>query len=270
VPDTTLSRSLTDILRCPDCRQGRLQRMKGGLGCRRCHAAFPLVDGVVDFLGERLGSPGLAQRVMEARPVAAVYEEWFRPAFTALGSSVTYADEDAFLDAHAAPAGDVIVDLACGSGRYTRWLADTFPDSIVLGIDISWAMLRIAQDRAREDGLGNVVFLRADAGNLPLRDASVGHFNCFGALHLFPDAEAAIDEAGRVCADDASLALLTAARLPGMLTGTAQGVFSRAAKFRFFAMQELAGMLEHAGFADTVFRQKAMLALVAATRRARA
>ena len=71
------------------------------------------------------------------------------------------------------PKGSVseILDLGCGTGRYSNGLADYFQASVV-GIDPSEKMLAEAQRKAS----ARVRYERASAESLPLRDAAVDMF----------------------------------------------------------------------------------------------
>lgn len=268
MPTPLIERALP-TLRCPACGDaGELWPRPHGARCSQCHAEYPLTDGILSFLPLNDTAPGLAQRFMESPAIAAVYEDFFRPAFTKLGSSVSYADEEAWLTTHAeAVPGLAIVDLACGSGRYARFLARRHPEAVVIAIDLSWPMLQIAQRKATEEGLDNILWLRGDAQRLPLASQSVGRFNCFGALHLFPEPEQALAEAGRTCASGATYTCLTAATRPGPWSGPAQAAFARLARFRFFAPVALTDTLLANGFGAVMLQQKNMLLLLAAQRR---
>lgn len=202
---------------------------------------------------------------MEAPSIVPIYERVFRPTFTRLGSSIRYAEEDRYLARWCAPVPGPIVDLACGTGRYTRWLiANAAKGSPVLGLDLSRAMLLRAAAQIPEACLA-----RASAQSLPLADASVGALNCFGALHLFPDPRGAIMEVARVLRPGGSFTCLTAGRVRDERSprGRAQAVFTPLAKFRFFEDDELSGWLDGAGFDLRDLSHHGMVVLFAATRR---
>jgi len=152
----------------------------------------------------------LGQRWMESAAVVRIYEGAFRPLVTRLVGGPTYAQEEAWLTrwsrvAHAGP----VLDVACGTGRYTRWLADRHGRT-TLGLDLSPPML----DAAERAGL---TVLGASAQALPLRDRSVAGLNCFGALHLFPDPLAALAEFGRVLVPGGGLTVFCGLRQEGRL-----------------------------------------------------
>ncbi len=76
----------------------------------------------------------------------------------------------AFL-ARIAPRIGVVLDVGCGPGHTTRLLAETFPDTVVVGLDRSTAFL----DEARRSAPARTSFEEADvtAGPLPHAPADV-------------------------------------------------------------------------------------------------
>lgn len=237
-------------LACPRCRGALIERAEAML-CAGCAAAFPRRGGIVDFAPQLDRQAGLAQRFMESDVVASVYERAFRPAFTWLGSPIRYADEDRYLTGHVRPVDGPLLDVACGTGRYTRWLARGYEGRQVVGLDLSFAMLRRA---VRAPGTRRCTFVRASALSLPLADATFGAVNCFAALHLFPDPERAIQEIGRVLRGGGTFTGLTAcAAGAGRMVGRVRDAFSSAAKFRFFDPEELRRMLERARMSPVDF-----------------
>jgi ubiquinone/menaquinone biosynthesis C-methylase UbiE len=81
----------------------------------------------------------------------------------------------ALLDLLGPPGGLSILDLACGHGRTARELASH--GAIVVGADISAALLERARRAEREEPLG-IRYLRADAAALPLGDAGFDAVTC--------------------------------------------------------------------------------------------
>jgi len=82
--------------------------------------------------------------------------------------------------------GDVrkknILDVGCGSGRYSLELASK--GAHVVGIDISRKMLSMAEERAREGGLSNCIFIQGDFHEMYFRATfdivlSIGVFDYF-------------------------------------------------------------------------------------------
>ncbi len=93
--------------------------------------------------------------------------------------------------------GQRVLEVACGTGRFTTMLADRGAD--IVGLDISREMLEQGRKRAAEAGLsGTVEFMRGDASRLPFPD---DHFDSVVAMrffHLMDDPVPFITELRRV------------------------------------------------------------------------
>jgi len=92
----------------------------------------------------------------------------------------------------ALPADPVVLDLACGTGDFARLIAERYPGSRAIAVDLTERMLQLARQRGiREAACG-------DAGMLPFPDAS---FDCvfigYG-LRNFPNLEQSLREIERV------------------------------------------------------------------------
>jgi SAM-dependent methyltransferase len=74
----------------------------------------------------------------------------------------------AVLEIDAAP--ERVLDLGCGTGTGTLFLAREFPQARVRGIDISEQMIREAKAKIGLDPEGRVAFRVADAADLPYDD----------------------------------------------------------------------------------------------------
>ena len=62
--------------------------------------------------------------------------------------------------------GMEVLDVGCGTGAVTRILADRVSPGKVIGVDLSEDRLSIARDLAKEQGVSNVEYLRADVRDL--------------------------------------------------------------------------------------------------------
>lgn len=95
--------------------------------------------------------------------------------------------------------GERVVDVACGTGLVTfAAAAAAGPAGSVVGVDLSEAMVDLANARAGERGLGHVRFERMDAENLALPDSSFDVALCALGLMYVPDAGRAVAEMVRV------------------------------------------------------------------------
>lgn len=136
--------------------------------------------------------------LLDRDPVAAArFEDLLRPAEReVLGGNwedlVTTYDEDAYLCRSLRAAPGPVLDLACGSGRWTRVLAEQLGPDRVIGLDA----LPDALARARQ-AVPRACFIEGDARDLPFPDAHLGAVNCSDALHLLPDVERVVAEVAR-------------------------------------------------------------------------
>jgi SAM-dependent methyltransferase len=111
------------------------------------------------------------------------------------------------------PAGQRVLDVACGTGVVTRAVAAHVGSrGTAIGVDYNEAMLAVAR-RLRPD----LTWLHGDAGRLPFEDASFDAVLCQGGLMFFPDRVAALREMGRVAGPDG----LVAIQVPGRLARSA-------------------------------------------------
>jgi malonyl-CoA O-methyltransferase len=85
------------------------------------------------------------------------------------------------------------LDLGSGTGCFSRVLAQNFPQSEGIALDLAEGMLRYARPLG-----GAVHYVAGDAENLPLRDASVDLMFSSLAVQWCPDFSAVLSEAGRV------------------------------------------------------------------------
>lgn len=245
------------LFACPAC-EGSLAEAPGELSCEACGASYRSVGGAWDFAPELDGTPNLSARFMQSRRIVRIYERAFRPALTRAVGGPSYAREEAFLRRWFEPVGGLVLDIACGTGRYTRMLRQASGQPTV-GLDLSRPML--AHARARSWGC---TFVRGSAQALPLRAGSVGAVNCFGALHLFPDPVAALAEMGRVLAPGGSLTCLTASdrdRRPLW-----QPAFSRLAAISFLPLEDVERGLQRGGLELLHHSRHGAMALFAARR----
>jgi ubiquinone/menaquinone biosynthesis C-methylase UbiE len=263
-----LARSLTH-LRCPNCQSDQaftLYESSREIRCQHCQADYSYAAGYLDFMPMAPARRGLAQRFMENPLIVSIYENYFRPVFTSLGSPIKYDEEASWL-ARIPVSGQVqtVLDLAAGTGRYARLLAEQHQPKVVFAVDISEPMIRHGMALCAAQGYDNILYMRADAQQLPFRSAEIDRLNCFGALHLFPDPPQALAELARVAKPGAAFSCLTACEYERGWKNQAQEVFSRLATFRFFSEPELRLYLEKAGWRDMSALRREMLLMFSAT-----
>jgi ubiquinone/menaquinone biosynthesis C-methylase UbiE len=96
--------------------------------------------------------------------------------------------------AHASAGTELIVDLGCGTGRFSQPLSERLQASVI-GIDPSQRMLGVARAKP---GNGRVEFRQASSENLPLKDRGADLVFMSMVLHHLPDLPATARECRRV------------------------------------------------------------------------
>lgn len=208
----------------------------------------------MDVLGPEVApSPGLGQDLMLTRVVPAIYERWWRPALGQVAKGLTGptmgGEHRIALEMLALGRGDVVLDVACGPGNFTRaFAAAVAPGGLAVGVDASPTML----DRALADTeRGGLAYLRADATDLPLPAGAVDAACCFAALNLMADPFGALAEMDRVLRPGGRVALFTSCRR-GFGPGAPLwwGAFGRLAGMTIFERDVLTGFLRERGYED--------------------
>jgi SAM-dependent methyltransferase len=211
---------------------------------------------VLDLIDGSAGEAPAAtteQRLMESELVARLYDRFWRPTFVRLfagkgaGASVGGLSGELFIHKHGLGLDDRSgpwLDLSCGPGAFARALAAAAPGALIVGLDISRAMLDVAAQRTA--GYTNVVLVRGDAHALPFTDGAFGGVNNAGALHAYDDPELVFREVRRVLAPGGHYVGSTFAEAPSLLGR----LTARAAGIRRFEPSELRAWLQRIGFAD--------------------
>ncbi len=123
-------------------------------------------SGYLDLIGGELASTGATQDLMTTRFVPAIYERYWRPGLARAVKGITgpgMAEEIRIARLMLGlGAGDVVLDVACGPGNFTREFAHTVGDEgLVVGIDASPHDARPGGERSGCRGPGE---RRADQG----------------------------------------------------------------------------------------------------------
>jgi SAM-dependent methyltransferase len=218
---------------------------------REALAPLTVRNGILDALGADFQLTS-GQRSLDSRLAAWGYELLrerflegrFIPAFAAELQNV--------VDRLALKPGDTVLDLACGQGNFTVELARRVgPNGLVIGVDTSLAMLNRAVQRRKRSGCENVLLIRGDALDLPLRSGVLDRINCAGGLHLFPDLDRATAELRRVSRPGARLALSGFAQPERSApSGSLLQRMLRRYEMDVISLTELGVRLERLGFGD--------------------
>jgi ubiquinone/menaquinone biosynthesis C-methylase UbiE len=121
-------------------------------------------------------------------------QKW-RKQSAAMGSNMTRA----IVDAAQVESGMRVLDIACGTGEPAISVATLLAGSgDVVGVDLSPAPLKIAEERAAQRGLRNTRFQQADAHYLPFDDSSFDRITSRLGVMFFSDLPRALSEMCRI------------------------------------------------------------------------
>jgi ubiquinone/menaquinone biosynthesis C-methylase UbiE len=128
----------------------------------------------------------------QADDVAEAYED---KRFSRGGRLIDEREKKAVLAALDPVEGRSILEIACGTGRFTVTLAERGADAV--GLDISVPMLRQGREKARSTAVsGRLEFARGDASRLPFPD---DHFDSVFAMRFFHLADTPVSFLGEMC-----------------------------------------------------------------------
>jgi SAM-dependent methyltransferase len=210
--------------------------------------------GYLDLLPEDLESTGATQDLMTTSLVPAIYERYWRPALARIAKGLTgpgMAEEVRIARLLLGLGrGDVVLDVACGPGNFSREFAKSVGDEgLVVGIDASRTMLERGAAELVAAGLANLALIRGNATALPFGDATFDAVCCFAALHLFADPFAGLDEMRRVLRPGGRIALMTSVRRKVTLPPL-KPVVERMSGMRMFEGDEIVRALADRGFVN--------------------
>jgi len=110
-----------------------------------------------------------------------VAEEYDEKRFSRGGRLIDRREKQAVLDAIGPVEDKRVLEIACGTGRFTVMLAERGAD--ITGLDISGPMLREGREKAQQAGVADhLEFMRGDAARLPFPD---DHFDTVFAMRFF-------------------------------------------------------------------------------------
>ncbi|RMD99022.1 MAG: methyltransferase domain-containing protein [Deltaproteobacteria bacterium] len=201
------------ILSCSVCSHPELEPVAqgpAGVVCPACDQHYPVKEGILDLY---LDQP-VAQ---ENRDVIRLFDEWWGEAYHFLSSHPilcypffrlmwrvpVFQTLSYFRKIFSAPPpGELLIDLPVGGGAAFHWFARWKTAPQIVGIDLSWEMLKRADRTRRKLGMRNVTLIRADAMRLPIRDESVESVFTLNGLHCIPDKKRTLLEISRILAPE--------------------------------------------------------------------
>jgi SAM-dependent methyltransferase len=237
---------------CPACK-GDLRREDDRLYCLHCSQAYPIVEGIPEFLSGELSQsadPEL-RRMRFIDRMAAIYETrlWYPIVLKVFGGfeAPSLAQLISTISSECQSVDGRFLDVACGPGTYGRRIAS--PSREVRGIDVSRGMLRQGAAYTAKERIHNMHFARARVESLPFADGRFDGTICCGSLHLFTDTIVALCEMARVMKPGGKLVVFTfTAGRGGILKLQSVRARSRNHGLHLFDLPELERSLAASGF----------------------
>lgn len=235
-----------------------LERVRPLLSPHASANALTRDEGYLDLIGgPGPESTGMVQDFMLSGVVPRIYERWWRPT---LGRAIKGVLGPGMRDEHriahlllALSPGDAVLDVACGTGNFTRGFAKTVgPEGLAVGIDVSETMLARAVTDTTSAGLGDrTAYVRGNAQELPFVEGVFDGVCCFAALHLFADPERALDRMAALLTPGGRIAIFTSARGRTAPLRTWEAVAGARSGMHLFERNEVVEALERRGFVNT-------------------
>lgn len=247
---------LQKIVLCPNCKAGRLLLpvpVNGEARCPACAVSHPVTEGVLDLAPASSRTQNFAQWTMGFEPIVGIYESrfWRRSPLVAALAGLSFEQEyETITRAAKLDGSEILLDLACGTGIYARPLARRLARGAVVGLDLSMPMLTHASRRVRMEGQENLLFIHADAADLPLAERRFDVVNCCGALHLFPDLPRVLGHVTRVLKPGGRFTIAAFRKRAGALAEHAVRLRRRVTGIDAFRPDELALQFTQAGLGD--------------------
>jgi ubiquinone/menaquinone biosynthesis C-methylase UbiE len=102
-------------------------------------------------------------------------------------------------------ADDSLLDVACGSGEFTLFVASQIRRAV--GVDISDRMIELAQRRASQNRVTNVTFLCHDVSDIPCNDNQFSIVVCKSAFHHICNYDEILTEMIRCCTNTGRISI---------------------------------------------------------------
>jgi SAM-dependent methyltransferase len=175
------------LLACPKCL-GRLVEWI----CVRCGARYESPGGIPRLL---LPLDARTERVRRFYQVSPFPGYPPREDLASLRARTRRSDFARRLDA-AIPAGSTVLELGCGTGQMSLFLASG--ERRVVATDVSRAPLELASQAARQMGVEGVLFVETDLRRPGLQPESFDVVCALGVLHHTPDPRASFASVSRL------------------------------------------------------------------------
>ncbi|KAG6554796.1 hypothetical protein Mapa_003816 [Marchantia paleacea] len=253
---------------CPVCQQPvvgtssegfRLLTAKGEFLCQSCRKTYASKGGIIDLtIPSRASATPIGSSFFQIPLIAYVYERGYRDNFAQAGFPGFDEEAQRAQDILKPARGDVIMDLSCGPGGFTRRFVTSEEYDTVIAADFSEAMLEQCRGFLQNDrsvDLDKVVLVRADAARLPFATASLAGVHAGAAIHCWPNMQSSVAEISRVLKPGGIFVASTfiTPNIPGLdetLKPLRETVNLLQLQFRWFAESDLRSLVESCGFTN--------------------
>jgi ubiquinone/menaquinone biosynthesis C-methylase UbiE len=168
---------------------------------------------------------------------ASDYDSWCS---TPIGAYVDFLEKKLMQEAIQPKKGEIAIDLGCGTGIYSIWLAEK--GLSVTGVDVSTEMIKVADKKASEKSL-NIHFQHADLHRLPFEDNTFDLAVCNIVLEFVDSPEKVVAEGVRVLKKGGRLVVgMIGKHSEWSITYQKQGTQNKESVFanaRFFSSNEI-------------------------------
>ncbi len=239
-------RSLKHLV-CTRC-SGSMDPGTESLTCGKCGTTYPVDEnGIVRVLPKAPARMNPAVRMGQWNWVAAVYDRFWRTRAMTFLTGEMFPPEretDIVADSIGLKRGSLFLDNACANGFYARRIAQRLirdgQEGVVFAVDASMPMLRIAQRLARNEGVADrIVFVHADAEQLPFADGLFDGIMCGGSLNEFTAPDQVLRELRRVLEPgNGNLSMMFQVRAQRGVKAAAQWLSSRLLGLRILNLRD--------------------------------
>lgn len=209
-------------LLCPHCGNGliKIEDKNKFAECWECRKKYPFFDGVLDLLVDIEVEIIPAVKPMLWKWLVNIYDGslWRKSKWMAWSFGIPFEKEYEVIEKSAHFTGkEMVLDLACGPGMYTLPFARALNQGFVVGLDLSIPMLEYGARKAKESKIDNILFVHANAANLPFQNHQFDVVNCCGALHLFSDLPVVLSQVNDILRPGGKFTLGAARQRQGVL-----------------------------------------------------
>jgi ubiquinone/menaquinone biosynthesis C-methylase UbiE len=186
-----------------------LSKPFNGTVCSKKGDEYPIKNNIADLLTKEK-SYTLAQSTNHWNITASVYEDLWRVRSLSLltGEPFPIEKEKELLAGWVQPqSGGTYLDVGCSTALYARFLKKTEPESRLVALDFSLAMLEEARLKAEADQ-ADLYLVRADARYMPFFAKTFDGVVMGGTLNELSDELKVLFECRRVLKDDGILFMM--------------------------------------------------------------